>query len=130
METKYNNVEMSETGLKCDNPNCDWKDETITFENYHEWLNKACPKCGENVLTEQDYNNAQVVRFAADLLNNLSPEELVELSKKVNVDDLKSDPIFSETVGFENLTNDTKLVSISVSTHKEIRVDKIKPCNE
>lgn len=43
-------------GLKCDNSQCGWSDMTIKFEEYKKYLNSSCPKCGENILTEDDYN--------------------------------------------------------------------------
>jgi ssDNA-binding Zn-finger/Zn-ribbon topoisomerase 1 len=45
------------TGLKCDNPKCDWN-ETIKVEDHKKWIGKPCPKCGEVVLTQQDYDTS------------------------------------------------------------------------
>ena len=45
-------------GLKCDNPQCDWRDTTIKFAEYPQWLNAPCPKCGANVLTQEDFDKA------------------------------------------------------------------------
>ncbi len=47
-------IEKEETGLMCDNPNCDWRDETIKDCDYPNWLNQRCPKCDEIVLTQED----------------------------------------------------------------------------
>ena len=47
------------TGLKCDNPLCDFKDETIPFKEYPNYLNKNCPKCGEILLTKADYRTCK-----------------------------------------------------------------------
>jgi predicted nucleic-acid-binding Zn-ribbon protein len=41
-------------GIKCDN--CDYRIE-IPFSEYPKWVNKSCPKCGENLLTERDYKD-------------------------------------------------------------------------
>ena len=43
-------------GLKCDNPDCDFRDDTINAEDYEKWLNVPCPKCGSNLFTQKDYN--------------------------------------------------------------------------
>ena len=48
-------MELYMYGLKCDNPNCDWKDDNIQAKEYPQWVGKPCPKCGQNVLTEADY---------------------------------------------------------------------------
>lgn len=57
MRPKYE--EPTIKGLKCDNPACSWRDEGITFEEYAHWLNRPCPLCGQNVLTDADYDTAQ-----------------------------------------------------------------------
>jgi hypothetical protein len=44
-------------GIKCDNINCDYRNDTIPFSDYAKWVNKPCPKCGENLLTERDYKD-------------------------------------------------------------------------
>jgi hypothetical protein len=41
-------------GIKCDNPDCDYRDPMVEFHEYKDWLNKPCPKCGANLLTEKD----------------------------------------------------------------------------
>lgn len=123
------NIEFTESGLQCDS--CDWKDATITFANYKEWLNRPCPKCGANVLTEQDYKNAEAVRLSIDLVNSMSKEELEELSKQFNVDKLKNNPILSGANGLGELEGDqNKQVSFTISTHKEVKVGEIKKVDE
>lgn len=49
-------IYQSEIGeLVCDNPDCDFRCE-IESSKYHEAINAKCPKCGENLLTLEDYN--------------------------------------------------------------------------
>ena len=43
-------------GIKCDNPSCDFRDESIPVEDYKNWLNKPCPICGSNLLTKNFTN--------------------------------------------------------------------------
>jgi ssDNA-binding Zn-finger/Zn-ribbon topoisomerase 1 len=43
-------------GLKCDNPECNYHDETIEFKNYKQYIGYPCPLCGQNLLTKKDYN--------------------------------------------------------------------------
>lgn len=33
------NIELLSSGLKCDNPNCDWQDKTIKVENLKNLIN-------------------------------------------------------------------------------------------
>ena len=49
-------------GIKCDNPECDFRDDSVKCENYQQWLNKPCPKCGQNLLTQKDYDTVQHVK--------------------------------------------------------------------
>jgi hypothetical protein len=43
-------------GIKCDAPGCTYRDNSVHLENYDLWLNKPCPLCGANLLTQADYN--------------------------------------------------------------------------
>ena len=52
-------------GIKCDNTECDFIDMSVKYEDYNEWLNKPCPDCGANLLTEADFKTCKrVVRFS------------------------------------------------------------------
>lgn len=49
-----------ENAVKCDNINCDFVakhevGEGRYFDSIRKYLNVDCPKCGENLLTENDY---------------------------------------------------------------------------
>ena len=46
------------TGIKCDTPHCNYKDDTIQFEDYPNWVNKPCPLCGRNLLTQSEYEQS------------------------------------------------------------------------
>jgi len=43
-------------GIKCYNPKCDYENETILPQEYQFWVNKPCPKCGEIIFTQNDFN--------------------------------------------------------------------------
>jgi hypothetical protein len=43
------------SGLKCDN--CDWRNDAIPFEDYPKCIGKPCPRCGNNLLTQEEYDN-------------------------------------------------------------------------
>lgn len=68
-------------GIKCDNPECDYKDTSVKYEDYPKWVDKPCPCCGSNLLTKHDY---EVTKF------------LVKMSSvfgKINVPDEKVDTV-------------------------------------
>lgn len=58
-------IEMHQEYLVgCDNKECDYKVKNESGdpnEDISEFLNMPCPKCGENLLTEEDY--LQSLRF-------------------------------------------------------------------
>lgn len=75
----FNNRQMEEDtikvhkwGLICDNPICDWRDDIIDFDDYKNYVNMACPKCGENVLTKHDLKNAKRLNKMIKITNNLN----------------------------------------------------------
>lgn len=43
-------------GIKCDTPGCGWKDMSVKREEYPAYVNRPCPLCAGNLLTEADYN--------------------------------------------------------------------------
>lgn len=65
-------------GMKCDNPECDWKDIYVRFENYEEYIDRPCPKCGSNLLTRECYERAcagiQTAERINDFLNKVMPK--------------------------------------------------------
>ncbi len=119
------NLELTESGLQCDNPKCDWTDKTINFDVYKEWINKPCPKCGENVLTQEDHNNAEAVRLAVEMVNSMSEKELEEKFKYLK--SLKEGTIL-DTFGESFKPDD--MVKFTINTHKEIKITDIKKINE
>lgn len=128
---KDNIVQTENCGIKCDSPACDYFDPSVGFHNMDEWLNKACPKCGHNLLTEQDLFNAKAVQLAVQMANNLTPEQIKKLSEDINVEELKKDPVFKDAVGLEYLGDSEETpVSFSVETHREIKIVEIKPIQE
>jgi hypothetical protein len=57
-------------GIKCDNPACDFNDDSFTwngFETMKEYLNKPCPKCGANLFTQADYEAMTAIMGAVAL---------------------------------------------------------------
>ena len=88
-ELNEENIEISkEGGLVCDNPDCDWEDMSIPSEDYEKWVNAKCPKCGEVVLTEEDYQGVLDLKMAVDLINDMDPDLLQSLSDQMDPDDV------------------------------------------
>jgi len=74
-------------GIKCDS--CTWKDMSVPYDKYPEYVNRACPCCGENLLTEQDYLTTRtIVAFtkAVDEIFKDVPDTGDRKAIKINMD--------------------------------------------
>lgn len=84
-EQKYIQYDPEGNGLECDNENCDWEDKTIKWSDAHNWIDKPCPKCGENLLTQDDYDQTNLLFETIDSLNLMSKDELVTLGESLGL---------------------------------------------
>lgn len=50
---KDDKIKAMFSGIKCDNPNCDWCDKNANFDDYDSYVDKKCPKCGMRLLTKE-----------------------------------------------------------------------------
>lgn len=64
------------TGVKCDNEDCDYRDDEVNQENYSEYINKPCPKCDSVLLTQEDYDAVIALESMAALEIDI-PEDLL-----------------------------------------------------
>lgn len=106
-------VEFERGGLVCDSPTCDWEDKSISMDDYPKYLNAACPKCGENILTEEDYINVLRLVDIVDFVNGLSDKEMEKLRE------------LPEFKGLDLELEENGMYSMTINTHKELKVDKI-----
>ena len=76
-------IEIKEMGgLKCDNPSCDWRNDDIKVEDYENYIDYPCPKCGSNVLTMKDYKSFKAILKLVKVFNFILPK------RKANSDNL------------------------------------------
>ena len=73
------NIQLQDHTIQCDNPKCDY--QTIAqIAEFGKWVNKPCPICGENLLTQGDYDRFMIVVKALDIANglveNMNPDDL------------------------------------------------------
>lgn len=64
-------IESVVGGLKCDAEGCDYRDDTVTLASYPEWLNKPCPLCGANLLTQKDFDEVNRLLALTAKINSL-----------------------------------------------------------
>ena len=99
-------AELIVKGIKCDNPKCDFADMSVKFEDYKDWLNKPCPKCGSNLLTQKDYDNTKILMKITGAISNLFgdiPDDTPKSRIKINMDG-------TGKVEFENPESGDKLI--------------------
>jgi hypothetical protein len=110
-------IQLTCSGLKCDNESCDYENPTIKVEDYKEWIDKPCPKCGENLLTQEDFDNTMVVIEMTKMFNDM-PEDMFQLitdaskDKKSILDDYDLPP-------------DTERVNIKLDMHKGVKIKEV-----
>lgn len=63
-------MEINVTGIKCDHPECDYVELDVKSEDYPKWVNKPCPKCGSNLLTQADFDSFNQILELATIINN------------------------------------------------------------
>lgn len=76
-------IERRVQGIKCDAVDCDFGDENVTEESYPEWLNKPCPLCGANLLTEEDFAAVKLLHSLAELINTMHGEVPEDAPKRI-----------------------------------------------
>ena len=62
-------VDYKIIGTKCDNPSCDFKDNSVKLEDYPLWLNRPCPKCGQSLLTKEDLETIKIIICIVNIIN-------------------------------------------------------------
>lgn len=77
---RVNFIQMNVSGLKCDNPNCDYRDSSIKYEDYSKYVDMPCPKCGTNLLTRSCYKqtvkNVNKAKRLNNFLNLILPDSI------------------------------------------------------
>lgn len=97
-------------GLMCDNKNCDYKDEAIPYEEYENHVNKGCPKCGENLLTQFDYDFVENAVEEAKLIAHITNMEAMTVGNPVEKEPVETEcgKVYIELRGDDSVTLHTK----------------------
>lgn len=114
-------ISIPETGfLQCDKDGCDYREDGIINAELETHINKPCPKCGENLLTLEDYNNAQFALKGAEFINSLTDEEMEELGKIAEENGTAAE---IRKMIPEHKEGDAFIMK--VGTHKKVTIDSI-----
>ena len=82
------NVELEISGIKCDNPSCDYSDMAVPLEDYPIYVGKPCPLCNENLLTQESYDKILAWVDAVELANSYTPEELANIVSSMTSEEI------------------------------------------
>ena len=63
-------MEVKISGIKCDH--CNFQDMSVEFSSYPEFINKPCPICKTNLLTEEDYQKCLKVYKISVTINSIA----------------------------------------------------------
>lgn len=83
-------IEVSQEYLiVCDNPKCDYviENEDRIYPNPEaiKYLNMPCPKCGDNLLTENDYKTGMQTMKVVNWLNKWFSWLMIFVSKRAEM---------------------------------------------
>ena len=135
-ETQERNLPDPRCGIGCDNKFCDFVDANVTVKGLKDWLNKPCPKCGSNLLTEEDYNRSQKMLDAYNIAQQMTPEQQDEVLSKIDPMQVLQSPMFANLSPEQksqmkdflsgNATEDPFANStLYISTKDETKIDSI-----
>ena len=75
------NIEIK--GIKCDS--CDYHDDSVEYKDYPSWINKHCPKCNANLLTQEDFDSCEMmIEMSNNIADNVPMEHLEQMQKSFN----------------------------------------------
>lgn len=86
---KYeDHINFATSGFKCSH--CDYIDNDITSDNYYQYKDKICPKCGNDFFSKDTYEKFDDFIWAIKTINSYSKEDLETFSETLG---LKGEPI-------------------------------------
>lgn len=121
---------VSDRYLECDNPTCDYTDTAESdFSDMNIYIGKPCPKCGENLLTEDDYKNSQNVLNVVNYFNALPSNEresLIEACSDIPLDSFQNVTVAQEL----KYASPNQMVGMEVATKNGELSFEIKPITD
>jgi len=80
-------IEIKSMGcMKCDAPDCDYESSIeVTSLNYLKTqIGALCPKCGNNLLTQEDYKDTEKTFEYIEIMNKMTPQQIYEFSEAMS----------------------------------------------
>ena len=70
--------------IKCDNPTCNYE-IYLKIENFKDYINKECPKCSYNLLTEDGFDDHSELISQFRELGEFKEVEYSEIKDNTNI---------------------------------------------
>jgi hypothetical protein len=91
-------------GIKCDNHECDYEDMSVKSEDWPDYVNKPCPKCGDNLFTEEDFARTEmlfkIIKMILDMPENAQREMMISMG--IDPDDPAMQEMVNTTINTHN----------------------------
>lgn len=117
-------MEHIKTVIHCDAEGCTYETE-IDAGQEREWINKPCPTCNANLLTEDDFIASRKANEAADFLGSLNIDQIQTLAKLLGAENID----LTSIQGHELLKGEEGVL-LRVGTHNGISIEGIEPLND
>jgi hypothetical protein len=138
-EVEKNMASVQGGGIGCDNPTCNYVDRNVKTDDFKNWIDKPCPECGENLLTQEDFDRSENLLDMIEKVNNMSQEDIQGMMKQVDIGALMESPFFqgmskADKDELQDLAQGMAGGSagegifdreIFISTHNEIKIDSV-----
>ena len=73
------NIELyGECGIYSENKSCDFTDISVKLIEVENWIDKPCPKCGHNLLTQEQFDEMLDASLNDEEMGNALEEALLE----------------------------------------------------
>lgn len=111
-EEKSVEIEIEQQGLKCDAAGCDYTYVFNKVDTYEKYLNAPCPKCGANLLTQEDYDTMMSFLDLVESTNSpnfvapVFPDEIQALVDQLSDPDKKAKLKMEFVDGLPVMTSD------------------------
>ncbi len=123
--SKEERIGLKISGLTCDNTECDYQND-VPFEEYQDWLNRSCPRCGENLLTQEDLDTTTSLIELTNLFNDMPDEDFKSIISAFGKKEKTNEEFCEEN----DLPIGTERVSVKLKVHNGVQIESISPAEK
>lgn len=87
-------LNLQQSGIGCNNPDCNHIEYNVSFEDFESYIDKPCPQCGTPLMTQEEFDMAQQMHKAMGAISNLTPEQQSAIIERGDFMSLLQMPVF------------------------------------